>query len=271
MKNNKNENEVLKRFKVDLAHFDAHMHLAWIDDLVGFAEQLEKRGMSAFGVTVSPREFLFLLEIGARHKFLASSEPQNAHVWHQFTQHQFAHRSAILALGLHPWFVDEISISEFEKLARETLFIGEVGLDFKNRRAKDKDLQIRGFEAVCESVQPNSVISIHSVGTKGKTHEILKRSGRLKDCLCIYHWFSDDSKTLTKAIEDGCYFSVNKKMILSARGREYLKVIPSGRLLIETDAPSFDGDAYSFADFDNVLEKLDILRGQGMSGTNLHL
>jgi TatD DNase family protein len=42
---------------------------------------------------------------------------------------------------------------------------------------------------------------------------------------------------LEKAIEKGCYFSVNGAMIKSKRFLEFLPMIPSSRILIETDSP----------------------------------
>ena len=225
------ENEVLKRLDVDVSHFDAHMHLAWIDDKDHFYEELKDKRMKVFACTVKPSEFLSLEK---------SAGLQNA----------------FPALGLHPWFLEEEDIEQFARLAPAIEFIGEIGLDFRSAKAKDRKLQIMGFEVACNSINPNSIISIHSVGTKGKTHEILKSSGRLDDCICIYHWFSDDAKTLSQAIEDGCYFSINRSMFESRRGKEYLKVVPKERILLETDSPRFRGDAYLFSDLEFMSDTL---------------
>lgn len=225
MDNIDQNNEVLMRFGADLLHFDAHMHLPWIEDKKKFCEELSSRQMKVFACTTEPDEYL------------------------SCQKEDLDDKSIFVGLGLHPWFLDEPRINKFTEIAGTSMFIGEIGLDFKSKKASDKQLQISAFKEVCDSVLPGSIISIHSASTNGKTHEILKNSGRLHDCLCIYHWFSDDAKTLARAIDDGCYFSVNRKMILSKRGKGYIGAIPKERLLIETDRPSFDGDSYSFLDF----------------------
>ena len=46
---------------------------------------------------------------------------------------------------------------------------------------------------------------------------------------------------LRRAVEMGCYFSVNGAMIKSQNGQNLIKSIPMNRLLVETDAP-FVGD-----------------------------
>ena len=70
------------------------------------------------------------------------------------------------------------------------------------------------------------------------TLDVLERTGCLDACLCIFHWFSGSQEELTRAIDAGCLFSVNERMLKTKRGRAYARAIPEGRLLIETDFPS---------------------------------
>lgn len=168
-----------------------------------------------------------------------------------------------VGLGLHPWWVadgtcGEGEIALFERLAPATPLISEVGLDFQPRRAKTRDAQISAFERVClaaahpfgdgkaagqctassSAESPRRVMSIHTSAAAMCTLDVLERTGCLDTCLCIFHWFSGSQEELTRAIDAGCLFSVNERMLKTKRGRAYARAIPEGRLLIETDFPS---------------------------------
>ena len=160
---------------------------------------------------------------------------------------RFAPRVRV-GLGLHPWWVadgicGEREVALFERLAPAAPLISEVGLDFQPRRAETRDAQIAALERVClaasrSSVEfPRRVMSIHSSAAAMCTLDVLERTGCLDACLCIFHWFSGSQEELTRAIDAGCLFSVNERMLKTKRGRAYVRAIPEGRLLIETDFP----------------------------------
>lgn len=209
----------------DVACFDAHMHLPWVKNPAQVKNKF-------FGQTVTPAEY---------EEFLAREPFQYC-----------------LGLGLHPWYIAESSIEDFERLASTTKLIGEIGLDFVHESytwAKDngfhvaespRDLQIETFERVCKAIQPGSIVSVHAVGTKGKAHEILKNAGVIEHSIVIYHWFSDDGDTLHQAIKDGCLFSINSWMLDTKRGREYARQIPLNQKLWETDQPETKDASYNF-------------------------
>ena len=166
-------------------------------------------------------------------------------------------------LGLHPWWVadgtcGEGEIALFERLAPAASLISEVGLDFQPRRADTRDAQIEAFERVCFAAArpfgdgraagrctassfaefPRRIMSIHSLAAATCTLDVLERTGCLDACICIFHWFSGSQEELTRAIDAGCFFSVNERMLKTKRGRAYARAIPKDRLLIETDFPS---------------------------------
>lgn len=154
--------------------------------------------------------------------------------------------------------MSQASVEEFERLAKATDLIGEIGLDFLHDSYKwandngidvqesPKEEQIRIFTRVCRAIQQGSYVSVHAVGTKGIAHKILKETGVLDHSIVIYHWFSDDGDTLHQAIKDGCLFSVNSWMLETKRGREYSKQIPIDQKLWETDQPEHKGEPYNF-------------------------
>ena len=175
---------------------------------------------------------------------------------------RFAPRVRV-GLGLHPWWVADGTCGEgevalFERLAPAAPLISEVGLDFQPRRVDTRDVQIEAFERVCVASArplgegkaagqlaarpsaefPRRIMSIHSSGAAMCTLDVLDRTGCLDACTCIFHWFSGSQEELTRAIESGCLFSVNERMLKTKRGRAYVRAIPKGCLLIETDFPS---------------------------------
>ena len=154
-----------------------------------------------------------------------------------------------VGLGLHPWRVADGTCGEgevalFERLALDAPLISEVGLDFQPRREGTCDAQIEAFERVClaasrsSAESPRRVMSIHSSAAAMCTLDVLERTGCLDACLCIFHWFSGSQEELTRAIDAGCLFSVNERMLKTKRGRAYARAIPEGCLLLETDFPS---------------------------------
>ena len=171
-----------------------------------------------------------------------------------------------VGLGLHPWWVADGTCGEgevalFERLAPAASLISEVGLDFQPRRADTRDAQIEAFERVCAAAArpsaefPRRIMSIHSSAAAACVLDVLERTGCLDACLCIFHWFSGSQEELTRAIESGCLFSVNERMLKTKRGRAYARAIPEGRLLIETDFPGKPGTTALAVDVAPRLER----------------
>ena len=218
---------------------DTHCHLDFAGNAVELAAAYAACGVALSG-TCDPRDFERVRTMFA----------------------PFAPRVRV-GLGLHPWWVadgtcGEGEIALFERLAPTAPLISEVGLDFQPRREGTRDAQIEAFERVCVASArplgeggaagqlaarssaefPRRVMSIHSSAAAMCTLDVLERTGCLDACTCIFHWFSGSQEELNRAIEAGCLFSVNERMLKTKRGRAYARAIPEERLLIETDFPS---------------------------------
>ncbi len=163
--------------------------------------------------------------------------------------------NVIAGVGLHPWWIADGRCGTAEvdllcELAVRERFIGEVGLDFSPRFAGTEGIQTQAFERLCQALSQNPlagrVLSIHSVRAAGATLDILESNGLLKDTpnspTIIFHWFSGTSDELARARNAGCYFSINERMLVTKRGREYARQIPLDRLLLETDAPTEENE-----------------------------
>lgn len=140
------------------------------------------------------------------------------------------------ALGFHPELVHQYKkqIPLMWDLLPEVRYIGEVGLDLVDKSYEKE--QETFFSELVERCRydSNKIFTIHSRRAVNKVLDTLGDNYRFK---AILHWFSGSRIELEKAIERGCYFSINGVMMKSKKILDMLPMIPSNRLLIETDSP----------------------------------
>jgi TatD DNase family protein len=142
------------------------------------------------------------------------------------------------AVGLHPELAAQRrhELPKLLELIERTTFVGEVGLDYVTTDASDRAIQRKVFEAVlsrCAELE-GKVISVHS---RKATSDVVAMAGQASPSAVILHWFSGPLGLLERALDTGCYFSVNPAMVRSASGQEIVKRIPKSRILTETDGP----------------------------------
>ncbi len=79
----------------------------------------------------------------------------------------------------------------------------------------------------------------------------------------VMHWFTGSKSEVRRAVELGCYFSVNSQMLVGDRGRDMLIALPRDRILTETDGPFTQcGNRPSTpADVKNTVEAIAVLNG----------
>lgn len=146
-----------------------------------------------------------------------------------------------VALGFHPQLVFERSheLALFEKYIDTAKFVGEIGLDFGKRFYHSRECQQDVFNQIIGwcTQSPMKTISIHSVRSDRAVLDVLEKTDCTKRNNCILHWYSGTLKQLGRAIELGCFFSINEYMLNSSTGRPIIEEIPIDRLLLESDAP----------------------------------
>ncbi|WP_241156418.1 MULTISPECIES: TatD family hydrolase [unclassified Adlercreutzia] len=235
--------------------YDLHCHVDFAASPEALARDAAALGVRALSCTVTPEGYV------AARELLAEGA------------------GVRVGLGMHPWWVadgrvDAAAAAQFEKLAPQARFIGEVGLDFAGERGREECRARqhaaleralaaccgkatgdaagqggrggagRGKRTAAASATPK-VISLHAVRAAGDVLDALERSGALGQHACVLHWFSGTSDELTRAMRAGCLFSVGPRMLASKRGRAYARAIPEGRLLLETDSPARAGESWS--------------------------
>ncbi len=145
------------------------------------------------------------------------------------------------ALGLHPQLVEQYGqqLSLWEQYLPQAKFIGEIGLDAGPGYYKSLEKQITIFEQIIKhcAKQGGKVLTIHSVRSASQVLNIVEKNKLLENNNAVLHWFSGSITEAKRAIDMGCYFSINLQMLSNPRNAELLKIIPNNRILTETDGP----------------------------------
>jgi TatD DNase family protein len=196
---------------------DFHCHLDLYPDHQAAVRESEEAGVFTLAVTTTPRAW-------SRNQELT-----------QGTRHVRA------ALGLHPQLVGERAseLPLWEARLGETRYVGEVGLDAGPRFYKSFDLQKQVFERVlrCCAKAGNKIITVHSIRAAKAVLDHVEAYLPLNEGKIVLHWFTGSKAEARRAIELGCYFSINASMLDNERHAAMVGAIPLDRLLTETDGP----------------------------------
>ena len=202
--------------------FDFHCHVDLHRNPTDLIRDCESLGIAVLAVTTTPRAW-----------------PQNRE-WTQGCRYVHS------ALGLHPELVgqryDEVAL--LEECMSQTRLVGEVGLDGSPRHRTSWDRQKRVFSRTLKRATHlgDRVVSIHSRRAANQVVEMIANCTRPDRVLPILHWYSGSRATAEKALAQGCYFSVNLRMLASEKSRCLVDSLPNERLLIESDAPFTSAD-----------------------------
>ena len=199
---------------------DFHCHLDLYPDLSEAIRRSEEQGVFTLAVTTTPRAW-------AHNEALTAS-----------TQYVRA------ALGLHPQLVASHAheIALFEELLPCTRYVGEVGLDAGPRFYRSIEQQKDIFERIIKlcALARDKIISIHSVRATKMVLDILEKNMPATHGRVVLHWFTGSAAEARRAVELGCYFSVNSEMLANPKRTAIVESVPLRRLLTETDGPFTD-------------------------------
>ena len=133
--------------------------------------------------------------------------------------------------GVHPGNREAVHAFEpqrFEALLADFVLVGELGLD---RRSGNLSGQLKIFREMMSVSACHSVLrSVHSTGCVELVLDVIDE---YRPRGCILHWFNASKDLVDRAVNLGCYFSVNVAMADDA-----ISKIPLDRLLPETDFPA---------------------------------
>jgi TatD DNase family protein len=221
---------------------DFHCHLDLFPDPVTAVSEAENAGIYTLTVTTTPKAW-----------------PRN----HELTR---GTRHIRAALGLHPQLVAEraAEIDLWEEYLSQARYVGEVGLDAGPRYYRSLELQKQVFTRVlrkCAEVG-GKILTVHSVRAATLVLDLIESHLMHQQCQIVLHWFTGSKSEAHRAVDLGCYFSVNAAMLRNDRGRDLVATLPSARLLTETDAPftQVDGRPAAPLDVKATIEALATLR-----------
>lgn len=188
----------------ELPPLDAHAHIA--ADVTA-AEVLSVQQSVVFAMTRSTREALYTLRPGApssdRLVWGLGSHPGVEQTVAQFDGDAFAHAVSRFAL------------------------IGEVGLDWRG----NNEAQVSMLRKVLRAAAGQPVLlSVHSTRRCAAVLDEIEREPHRG---VVLHWFNGTAAEVARAVDLGCFFSVNAAMSLESLDR-----IPLDRVLTETDFPA---------------------------------
>lgn len=145
------------------------------------------------------------------------------------------------ALGLHPQLVAERAgeLPLWEQQLSQARYVGEVGLDAGPRFYKSLEVQKQVFRTVLERCAEagGKILTIHSVRSVPLVLDMIEQYLPRGRGAVVLHWFTGTRSDARRAVELGCYFSVNAQMTRSDRGRAIVTGLPMDRVLTETDGP----------------------------------
>ncbi|WP_251308668.1 Qat anti-phage system TatD family nuclease QatD [Halomonas sp. NCCP-2165] len=141
------------------------------------------------------------------------------------------------ALGLHPQIAHQRKheIDLFDALLPSANYVGEVGLDGGKEFKTHWEAQLKVFRHILCSVNRvgGRIMTIHS---RASVSAVLDELDGF-DGIPILHWFTGTPSQLRRAIDMGCWFSINPPMLETRKGYDLASMIPVDRVLTETDGP----------------------------------
>lgn len=223
---------------------DFHCHLDLYPDHAAAVDRCERDGVFTLAVTTTPKAW-------PRNQELAAA-----------TRHVRA------ALGLHPQLVAERAheIELWEELLPKTRYVGEVGLDAGPRFYKSFESQKEIFARVLtvSAKARNKILTVHSVRATRVVLDMVEAHLPPPRGCVVLHWFTGTAADARRAVDLGCYFSINAEMLANEKHSALVKALPLNRLLTETDGPFTQTDDRPSrpSDVGRTLDGLAILFGQ---------
>lgn len=196
---------------------DFHCHLDLYPDLPLAIRRSEVQEVFTLAVTTTPRAWTHNESLASQTRYVRA------------------------ALGLHPQLVAQYAheLTLFEALLPRTRYVGEIGLDAGPRYYRSLEQQKAVFERIirlCAAAR-GKVISVHSVRASKAVLDTIEQHLPPPKGRVVLHWFTGSHAEARRAIDLGCYFSVNGEMLANPKRRALVSSLPLCRLLTETDGP----------------------------------
>lgn len=201
---------------------DFHCHLDLYPDHAAAVAQRERERVFTLTVTTTPKAFPRNKKLADRTKYVRA------------------------ALGLHPQLVAERAqeLSIWKEYLPSTRYVGEVGLDAGRQFYASFEQQKFVFAEVLRecAVTRDKILSVHSVRCAKVVLDTINARLPVGRGRVVLHWFTGSMSEARRAVDMGCYFSVNATMLTNAKSASLVKTLPRDRILTETDGPFTEKD-----------------------------
>lgn len=196
---------------------DFHCHLDLYPNHEELIAQCDRDEVATLTVTTTPKAWLRNTALAAKSRYVR------------------------VALGLHPQLVAERAeeLRLWKDLMAGARYIGEVGLDAGPRYYSSFELQKQVFTQIlrdCARVG-GKVLTVHSVRSSSTILDLISQHLPLNKGRVVLHWFTGSHSDARRAVDLGCYFSINAEMLRNDRHRAMIAKLPLSHLLTETDGP----------------------------------
>ena len=215
---------------------DLHCHLDLYPQPAAIVEECTRRNMYVLSVTTTPSAWKGTSALAAGSERIRT------------------------AIGLHPQLAQQRKgeLAQFDELIHETRYVGEIGLDGTPECKPFWEDQMAVFEHVLQTCAGagGRILTIHSRRAEKDVLVLLERNRTAGTP--ILHWFSGSLRSLEQAIRLDCWYSVGPAMLRTQRGRELVGLMPTDRVLTETDGPfaMFDDRAIRPWDVGDAVNRL---------------
>lgn len=202
-----------------ISYIDTHVHLDLLDDINKAIKYIDANQIYVIAMTNHPKVYETLFK-------------------------KIDSKYIRVALGMHPELINNVNMALFKKYVNSTKYIGEIGLDF-SKRNNHQEQQKAIFNEIL-SLSRKKILSIHSRKAESDVLNSIEQNYN-KDSIYILHWYSGGIKDMQRAIDLGCYFSINLNMVISKKFCDYYNLLPINKILIESDAPFSKGNIYNIS------------------------
>ena len=196
---------------------DFHCHLDLFPDHPAALADCEREGVHTLTVTTTPRAWPHNRDLASKTRYVRA------------------------ALGLHPQLVVERAeeLQLWEAYLPQARYVGEIGLDAGPRFYRSIELQKKVLERMLKlcARAGDKILTVHSARATSAVLDMVETHLPPARGRVVLHWFTGGRGEVRRAIELGCYFSVNSEMLRNASHRDTIAAIPLDRLLTETDGP----------------------------------
>ncbi len=171
---------------------------------------------------------------------------------------------AVKCVGIHPWNVEktpESDLAKLERLIEEADCIGEVGLD--NRYVRDRERGRRFFEAFLKmSREYDLPLNLHALDA---WREVFELSLKFDVNRAYFHWYNGPLNLIEEIAAQGYFIGINAAIEIQKKHVKVLEVAPLKSILTESDGPyNYRGTVLRPSRVKKLIEIISEVKGVGV-------